>query len=627
MTFFEYICFDLETTASGGPDHNSPEAHWKDNKVLMCGFEHNNVTHISSSVHDLGRKIKEIQDRSDTPCLVAHNAKFDIKYLMRDLGSAIDWSSVVVWDTMTWEYLNSGHRSKMMSLEEVAKLHNVPFKKSLDLGALLKSGVKMEDIDRNELADYLREDVNTVSRIHKMQQGRFHNMQYLLPLCEMELNGMCVDTFKAEALAYQLAGEIGCIEEQFITLIKNECEWQDGSEIEDIDFTEAGVKSKCIKPMASRTLSFLLTGVPSELNVTPKWKVRFKEHSSYPVYDKPPPRYIDPCPVRGYSMSESVLEDEPHLLAHDALQHRKANKMLSTYVGPMLHSAKVQGTIHPKLNTALTNTGRLSSSNPNGQNMPPEARALIEGVHIMEIDFSQLELVAVACISGDKQLIYDLSHGVDIHRNTASMVFGEDNADTMRKIAKNVNFGVLYGGKATGLSHQTGVDKAQVQKLIDAFYKKYPGVARWQRAIFDEVVENMVPYDVKDGEQRYRSTYLLPISGRSFTFIEEKSPAWLRRKTGRKFSFSPQQTSNYPIQGFAGGDIVMKFLWNFWKLTRSNYKEIRFLMTVHDSVIVEVSPNYTGIKGVIEQAAEQTQRDFCLPLELKYEVEISTNWS
>jgi len=263
--------------------------------------------------------------------------------------------------------------------------------------------------------------------------------------------------------------------------------------------------------------------------------------------------------------------------------------------------------------------------------MPPEVRELIEsdaGNRIDELDFSQLEMVGAATLSGDPQMIYDLNHGVDIHYNTASSVFGVDNAEEKRKLAKNVNFGVLYGGKAGGLSKQTGVDKDTITQLIDAFYDRYPTVARWQRKFFEDVVDNMEAHDVCQGEQRYRSDYILPQSGRKFRFIETEAPAWLRAKTRRKFSFSPNHTANYPIQGFAGGDIVMYGLTHLWRAVRKdwNWDAVRFRVTVHDSIMLERDARI-DMTRYYNEAIGAIETHFNLPVHLQFEVETGYHWS
>ena len=149
-----------------------------------------------------------IVDEGDTPCIVAHNAKFDIKYLMRELPR-LPWHKVKVWDTMTWEYRYTGHTTKFISLEKLAQRYSVPFVKTLDLGAILAKGCKMEDIDKDMLSDYLREDVRALKEVHEAQlaTGYECDMDYILPLAEMELNGMKVDRPKAQELMKDLVTE------------------------------------------------------------------------------------------------------------------------------------------------------------------------------------------------------------------------------------------------------------------------------------------------------------------------------------------------------------------------------------------------------------------------------------
>lgn len=632
------IYLDLETTANGGPDGTSPEAHWLVNHVLLCGWSYDGVNvqvDRGQSSRSLATAIQAAIDNTGSCTLVAHNAKFDIKYLMRD-HPEIEWEHVHVWDTMTWEYLNSGHRETMLSLEDTAAKHGITFTKTLDLGALLGSGIKMEDIPTEELRDYLIEDVRALFNIQESQEKQhIWWMDYLLPLAEMELQGLPLDIKAAEDLARQLQADINESYDYIRDYIRANCEWQDGSSVELDDFSDLVTpKSKCIKPTANRTISFLLTGEPEELKITPKWRLSLKgqplldDKGIENIYEDIEPTHV------GYPMDEDTVDRinmavNTQILDH-LIRHRKATKVVNTYLLPMLAQARIEGTVHPKLNTAVTSTGRLSSSQPNGQNMPPEVRALIlaqTGRLLEEVDFSQLEMVGAATLSKDMALVTDLRNGVDVHKNTATSVFGAAQAETKRKLAKNVNFGVLYGGKAHGLSKQTGVDKGTIQDLIDAFYNHYPQVARWQRALFEEIVDNMEAHDVKDGEQRYRSDYILPVSGRKFRFIETEAPVWVRAKTHRKFSFSPNHTANYPIQGFAGGDMVMYGLYHLWHNIRVSFdvSEVRFRLTVHDSILLDKPAAY-NLSMLYKSMCEAIGTRFKLPVDLQVDVEAGPTW-
>jgi DNA polymerase I-like protein with 3'-5' exonuclease and polymerase domains len=541
---------------------------------------------------------------------------------------------------MTWQYRFSGHMDKFVSLENCLDMYGIPFKKSLDLGALLASGIKMEDIPKDELEAYLIEDVKALQALHQAQKMCKYecDMDYILPLAEMELNGMKIDKDKAMALLEDLTTRTTIAITDMQANIKRLCEWQNGDAIIDEDFTDLlGTKSKHIKAMSARTTSFLLTGSPNELTITPKWRVVYKLGRT-PALVPGNVKVMYGTEVTtahlGFPMGEEELTKigtlTASLIPWKVLNYRKDSKLLGTYVGPFVYTTRVQGTIHPKLNTTTTGTGRLSSSAPNGQNIPPKARELVVPRDldslIIEMDFSQLEMLGVACVAGDMDLQEDLMRGVDVHAQTAESVFGKGHTDEDRRAAKAVNFGLLYGGKANGLSKQTGVDKDIVQRLINNFYKRYPRVGKWQTEVFNEVVSTMETHKIQGGEQTYKSLYIEPFSKRRFMFTEVKSPKWLRRRTGRGYSFSPQQTSNYPIQGFAGGDLVMYALTHLWRKCREHCgPDVKFIMTVHDSIIMEVS-KYRTMSIYCNDACTETERQFKLPIPLNYKLKFGTYW-
>jgi DNA polymerase I-like protein with 3'-5' exonuclease and polymerase domains len=634
----------------GGPKGDSPEAHWPSNECLMVGWRYLNETTMELSEKKTGT-LEDLKEELDSDEIggfgyniekvVAHNAKFDLKWLIRE-GTVVTMEPYADWHihcTMTAEYLYTGQAEKFITLENLATKHGILAKKTMDLESYIESGGKMEDIPSSKLREYLETDVELVTLIYLAQCDKWdgckkYDMRYIWPLSEMELNGLPVDRLKCEKLAEQSTRYCDRVVGRIKEYIKHTCEWRDGDPITDADF------EKKIKPTANRTLSFVLTGFPEKVRTTSdKWTYGWKPGSHGPfltpgsvkaVYGKTKPTNL------GYPMDEAHLEKILKLLPRGSWPQllpkwRKQDKLLNTYYLPFLVKSKETGCLHPKLNTTATATGRLSSSDPNGQNMPSEARTLITAPadhSVCELDFSQLELVALANICRDKQMLEDINAGEDIHFNSGQTVFGWRHPTDMtkddRKIVKNVNFGAVYGGKAPGLSYQTGVDKKIVQKLINSLYSRYPGIGTWQREFYEEVVENMEPNGHDDkGEQLYKSS--VRCGGRDYTFFETPSPKWLRARMGRGYSFNPNQVYNYPIQGFAGWQIVLQYLYKLWRISETNWK---FIMTVHDSIVILVPDDEVSVlESRIENAAENLVKELKLPVPLSVDVDTGYTWS
>ena len=166
----------------------------------------------------------------------------------------------------------------------------------------------------------------------------------------------------------------------------------------------------------------------------------------------------------------------------------------------------------------------------------------------------------------------------------------------------------------------------KVIEIIDSFYNRFPAVKKWKEDTFTQVVNNMVPKDIYNGEQRYQSLYTCPFSQRRYMFTEQKAPDWIRNKTGRALCFSPMQIANYPIQGLAGGGIVMRTLYNLWVNVRDTMQngDMMFRMTVHDSIVLD-APHVPAIE--IDNAVAATMTRYNLPVQLKYDVQQGDHWS
>ena len=629
------IHFDLETTARG--PSNSPEAHFKNNKVVMAGWSVDGNTVMVGTVDALNHRIMEVYNDGDTPLLIAHNLKFDLKYLLR-FGPKIPWEKFEYHCTMTGRYRTSGHEDRFISLEALCAIYKIPFKKGLDLGALIKAGIDVDHIDKIDLEEYLIDDVEALMTVDKKQNTKHgsHNLDldYILPLARMELNGLPLDRAKTQTLSKELALTKALREDIVENIIINRMEYGDGSPITKGDF----------KALAPRTLSYFLTGYPEHgcggsAKDKPAKQIKFKKGKSPALEEYTTAKIfagVKPNPNLGYPMNASVMDELVKLsaTAADYKKAKDANKILNTYCLPFLvQAAGTGGTIHPKLNTCATATGRLSSSNPNGQNIPPQIRNLIKSTegNIYEIDFAQLEMVGAATLSGDPVMLADITGGRDIHYETGKSVMGwkspSDMTKTTRRTVKGVNFGLLYGGGAKGIAENTGADEATVKKLIKAFYERYPRVKDWQDEVLFVVKLNAWVAGTKDGESYKASTFMLPHAhgGRKFYFEESLSPHWLKVRDGRSHSFKPTETKNYPIQGFAGGDIVMKALTILDDVLSGTSAVLR--MTVHDSIVVDWKEGKKeDLEKIMTSVCKIVESNLGIPVQLSFDVEHDTYW-
>ena len=627
------IYLDLETTARG-PD-NSPEAHYKENEVVLCGYMFKGALDTDVVVTDDPKQfiteLNEVLENCSNTILIAHNLKFDLKYLVRDHPD-FPWHQLKYYDTMTAEYLISGHSTRFISLENLAHSYGIKFDKTIDLGEYIAQGVDVSDVDVQELTQYLQEDVLVLKEIH-YHQDTDRDMDYILPLAKMEVNGLPLAVDKCKALAKDLITSIEYQTKQVEDTVKACVEWDDHKPVMAGDF----------KPLAPRTMSYVLTGYPKHGIGGPakaKRKLLLKGSLAVqPLLDEESIRRIwkdiEPNPNLGYPINQSVLNK---LLCFPLFVRYKAakdnRKLLETYCNPFLVQAQnTGGSVHPKINTTATSTGRLSSSKPNGQNIPPQARELFQSTEgeLYEIDFSQLEIVGAATLSGCTDLQRDLLLGKDVHFETGRVVFGWQRPADMtkkdRKLVKNVNFGVLYGGGAKGLSEQTGQNINIIRELIDAFYMQYPGIKTWQDTVLNEVKSNAEPHGFMDNEMYKKSKWWIPeIHGnRAFTFTESRSPHWLKLKEGRSFSFKPTETKNYPIQGFAGGDIVMTALSILDSILSGTSAKLR--MTVHDSIVIDWEKDKEEeLRSYMKHVVRYVREAFNIRVPLKFDIEHAEYW-
>ena len=256
---------------------------------------------------------------------------------------------------------------------------------------------------------------------------------------------------------------------------------------------------------------------------------------------------------------------------------------------------------------------------------------------IMEFDFSQLEVIALAHLSNDTQLNQDIIDGVDMHLVNASNMYGIPQSavtDGQRKIAKRLSFQLQYGAGYKSMAKQNAVPEQLAKNFITAYYDRYPQVKDWQdnnitivrtsRKLTDKRTPKGLPVGVST---------IATHTGRRYTFKEKDSPPWMKSDT----SFSPTEIKNYPVQGFATGDIVLMILGKVYReLHRYNKTvtdNILMVNTVHDSIVFDVAEDYQAacydiVKPVMEDVPKYLKEDFGIDFDLPITVDcqIGKDW-
>lgn len=314
----------------------------------------------------------------------------------------------------------------------------------------------------------------------------------------------------------------------------------------------------------------------------------------------------------GYSTSADVLEklEEEHEIIREILKYRQLGKLQSTYIEGLLKVINPKtNKVHTRFNQALTQTGRLSSTDPNLQNIPirlEEGRKIRqafipseEGWVIFAADYSQIELRVLAHIANDEKLIEAFQEGLDIHTKTAMDVFHvskEEVTSNMRRHAKAVNFGIVYGISDYGLSQSLNITRKEAGSFIERYLESYPGVKEYMEEI------------VKDAKQKgfvstllHRRRYIPEITSRNFN---------LR-------SFAERTAMNTPIQGSAA-DIIKKAMIDMTDRLEKEKLKSRLLLSVHDELIFEApEEEIERLKEIVPDVMEHTV-ELKVPLKVDY---------
>jgi len=299
------------------------------------------------------------------------------------------------------------------------------------------------------------------------------------------------------------------------------------------------------------------------------------------LFDRMQLKVVKKTPSGAPSTDEEVLEKlaEDHPLARTLLDHRSVSKLKSTYTDKlprMIHPRT--GRVHTNYAQAVAVTGRLSSNDPNLQNIPvrtTEGRRIREafiapaGSKIVSADYSQIELRIMAHLSGDKGLVEAFSRGEDIHRHTAAEVFGAalgEVTSEQRRYAKVINFGLIYGMSAFGLAQNLGIERAAAASYMDRYFQRYPGVAQYMERTRQEA-----------RDQGFVET----VFGRRLWLPDIASSNVARRQGAER------QAINAPMQGTAADLIKLAMIKVQGWLEAENLRT-KLIMQVHDELVLEV---------------------------------------
>ena len=320
----------------------------------------------------------------------------------------------------------------------------------------------------------------------------------------------------------------------------------------------------------------------------------------------------------GYSTDESVLvELSQYDIANEILKYRELQKLKSTYVDSVRRFNEIEGErIHTIFNQAITTTGRLSSSDPNLQNIPIRTEygrrfrkvfVADEGNIFVSADYSQIDLRSLAHISKDKNLIKAFCSGQDIHTATAMEVFNiakkEDVTKQQRMAAKSINFGIVYGISSFGLSKQLDIPVKQAKEYIDSYFSKYIGIKNWSNRIIEETKQK---------------GYVQTITGR-IRYIPE-----INSSNKQIVSFGERMALNTPVQG-TSADIIKIAMINVSKKLKEQNLKSKILLQVHDDLLLEVPKEEENI--VINMLKYKMEHAVKLDVPLLVEVKVGQNWA
>ncbi len=520
--------------------------------------------------------------------IVMHNAKFDLKVLWtngfyKTLGIEDEHNiqfTAKLYDTMIAAWLCESDKTakNAYSLEYLAEtklgLKGTSFEQ------LVAKGSTFADVPLDQASKYGAEDADFTLQLYYifdklLTQNNLYTlfnemeMQVLPILASMEHRGIHLDKQYLYLYGEELKTSIKAKELEIYKNVGHEFNIASTKQLQEVLFTERGL------PAGKKTKT-------------------------------------------GYSTDTAVLEELAHIdiVPKMILEYRAMTKLLSTYVETLPELADEQQRIHTTFLQTGTATGRLSSKDPNLQNIPVRDEAgrkirsaftALPGTVLISADYAQIELVLLAHLSNDKNLSNAFITGTDVHKATAALIYNVDSQSVtpeMRRSAKTINFGVMYGMSAFRLANELNISRSQASQFIKNYFEQYAGV--------DTLLKETINHAEENG-------YVETLMGRKRIISSINSKNKLEKSGAERIAV------NTPIQGSAA-DIVKKAMIDVDKALKQTPTGARLLLQVHDELIFECPDDEDSIAKTIKIITEKMENTVKLNVPLRVSVEYGKNW-
>jgi DNA polymerase-1 len=575
----ELFAFDTETTSL---DYSKAEIVGVSFSVTPGKAAYLPLAHDYAGVPDqLNRTevLKKLRPLLENP----HKAKLgqNLKYDTHVLANHGITLCGIAHDTMLESYVLNSIATKH-NMDDLAKEYlGVTTIHYEDVAGKGAKQISFQEVTLEQAAPYAAEDADITLRLHQVLMAKLQQHPALLSLyseieiplisvlARIESNGVLIDAAMLAQQSLELANHIVAIEQQAHDLAGHTFNLGSPKQIQDI------------------------------------------------LYDQQKLPVLKKTPKGQPSTEESVLQElaVDYPLPKLILDYRSLSKLKSTYTDKLPQQVDDKtGRVHTSYHQAVAATGRLSSSDPNLQNIPirsEEGRKIRQafiapkGYKIVAADYSQIELRIMAHLSADDGLLKAFSKGEDVHRATAAEVFGvaPDQVTTdLRRSAKAINFGLIYGMSSFGLAQQLGLSRSQAQSYIDLYFARYPGVKQYMDSIRDQA-----------REQGYVET----LFGRRLYLPEIKSRNAARRQ------YAERTAINAPMQGSAA-DIIKRAMISADQWLFQEKPDAKMIMQVHDELVFEVAEDKVDQFADIIRTIMTSVADLNVPLIV--DIGIGSNW-